>query len=102
MYIYEGFDVYYIFSYSHNTHAADLNAALFTNECFALIVEVRLKWRGFEPLITSHEFPRVSSLHSYTKPYKRGMLSIGARASDLKPVMQEPFVSAAVFHRASC
>jgi len=43
LHLYEGFDVYYILSYSHNTHAADPNAALFTNECFALIVQVRLK-----------------------------------------------------------
>jgi len=102
MHLYEGFDVYYVLTYSHNKiHVADPSAAPFTNESIALIVQVRLKRSGLEPLITSHEFPRVSSLHSYTKPYKRGLSSTGARASDLKPVMHEPYVSAAAFHGAS-
>ena len=44
---------------------------------------------------------RVSSLLFYTKPYQRGLLSTGARASDLYPFMQEPYMRAAAFHGAS-
>ena len=63
MHLCEGFDIYYILSYSHsNTHAADTSAAPFTNESIALIVQVRLKRSRLEPLISSHEFSRVSSL----------------------------------------
>ena len=94
--------VHYILSYSHNSnHAADTSSAPFKNESIASIVQVGLKQSGLEPLITSHEFSRVSSLHSYTKPPKRGLLSTGARASDLNPVMQEPYMSAAAFQGAS-
>ena len=38
-------------------------------------------------IVTSHEFLRVSSLLFFTKPYQRGLLSSGARSSDLYPVM---------------
>jgi len=62
MLLYDGFDVYYILIWSHNTQAADTSAASFTNESIALIVRVRLKRSGLEVLITSHEFSRVSSL----------------------------------------
>jgi len=72
-----------------------------TNESIALIVQVRLKQSGLEPLITSHEFSRVSSLLFYTKPYQRGLLSNGARASDLYPLTQEPHMSAAAFDGTS-
>jgi len=88
VHLYEGFDVHYILSYSHNsTNAADTTAAPFTIETIASVVQVRLKRSGLEPLITSHEFSWVSSLHSHTKPYQRGLLSTGARGSDLNPVM---------------
>ena len=54
LHLYEGFDVYYILSYSHNsTHAADTSAAPFTNEFIALIVQVGLRRSGREPLILS-------------------------------------------------
>ena len=63
MLLYESVDVYYILIYSHNTTpAADTSAAPFANESIALIVQVRLKESCPEPLITSHEFSRVSSL----------------------------------------
>jgi len=103
MHVYEGSNVYYILIYSHDdTQAADTSAAPFTNESIALIVQVRLKRSGLEPLITSHEFSRVSfSLLFYTKPYQGGLLSSGARASDLYPFMREPPMSAAAFEGAS-
>jgi len=82
MHLYEGFDVYYILIYSRNkTHAADTSSAPFTNESIALIVQVRLKRSELEPLITSHEISRVSSLLFYTKPYQGGFLNRGARAT---------------------
>jgi len=71
MHLYEGFDVYYVLIYSHNTYAADTNAAPFTNESTALIVQVRLKRSGPEPPITSHEFSRVSSF-SFTLDHTNG------------------------------
>ena len=67
----------------------------------ALVVQVRVKRSGLEPLITFHEFSRVSSLLYYTKPYHRGLYNSSARASDVYPVMQDPYMSAAAFDRAS-
>jgi len=52
------------------------------------------------PLMSSHGYPP-STLTLNTKPYQRGLLSTGARASDLNPVMQEPYMSAATFQGAS-
>ena len=53
MHLYEGFGVCYNLVYCSNIHAADTSAASFTNESIALIVQVRHKRSGLEPLITS-------------------------------------------------
>jgi len=87
MHLYEGLDVYCSLIYSHNTHAADTSHEWI--DCLNRASSAQAKRA------------RVSSLHSSTKPSQRGLLSTGARASDLNPVMSEPYMSIAAFHGTS-